>query len=415
MASTACYAADADFVKVPPMPRAAAALLLSLLGPLAALGPRGLPVWLLLLAVVSAWGLIGERRRPVPPADLPATLAGIAFVVWAAVTAAWSPSARAALTALEIAYVGAGAFLIWSWLAGMDAAGRRRLTRIAAASIAAGMTVYALEVAFDYPMNRLWNGDRPAEWFAGSNVPKRGAALLALLAWPLAAFAAAEVPPRLQRWAEAAVAALCVALATLLASRSALTAALIGGAAYAAALAGQALRLRRLLQIAVAAAFIGAIPIGLTLAAATADWPADGWARSALHRFEIWGHAANRALETPLTGQGIDASRSLPIKHEVSRFAPLTNSAMPLHPHNAFLHVWLELGLIGAALAGFVAWRLLGRATAAATLGWSACALALTSSAYGVWQAWWMSGIVVAGLLVALASRDQASDAQKTP
>lgn len=397
------------------MPRVVAALLLSLLGPLAALGPRGLPVWLLLLAGVSAWGLIAERRRPAFPADLPTTAAALAFVIWAAVTASWSPSARAALTALEIAYVGAGAFLIWNWLAGMDAAARRQMTRIAAASIAVGMIVYALEVAYDYPMNRLWNGDRPAEWFAGSNVPKRGAALLALLAWPLAAFAAAEVPSRFHRWAETAVAAACVALASLLASRSALTAALVGGAAYAAALAGQALKVRRALQIAMAAAFIGAVPMGLTLATATADWPTDGWARSALHRFEIWGHAATRALESPLTGQGIDASRSLPIKGEVSRFAPLVNSAMPLHPHNAFLHVWLELGLIGAALAGFVAWRLLGRAHTAAALGWAACALALTSSAYGVWQAWWMSGIAAAGLLVALASRDQAPDAPNAP
>lgn len=397
------------------MPRAAAALLLSLLGPLAALGPRGLPVWFLLLAAASAWGLIAERRRLTPPADLPTTAAATAFVIWAAVTAAWSPSSRAALTALEIAYVAGGAFLIWNWLADMDAAVRRRLTRIAAASIAFGMAVYAAEVAFDYPMNRLWNGDRPAEWFAGSNVPKRGAALLVLLAWPLAAFAAAEAPARARRWAEAVVAALCVGLATLLASRSALTAALIGGAGYAAALAGQAPRLRRLLQIAVAAGFIAAVPIGLTLATATADWPTDGWARSALHRFEIWGHAATRTLESPLTGQGIDASRSLPIKGEVSRFAPLVNSAMPLHPHNAFLHVWLELGLIGAALAGFVAWRLLGRAAAPAALGWAACALALTSSAYGVWQAWWMSGVVAAGLLVALAGRNQTPKTGDSP
>lgn len=397
------------------MPRNAAALLLCLLGPLAALAPRGLPVWLLLLAAVSVWGLVAERRRPAAPADWPAAVAAAAFVVWATVTASWSPSSRAGLTALEIAYVGGGAFVIWNWLVGLEAAARRRLTRIAAASIAVGMAVYALEVAFDYPVNRLWNGDRPADWFAGSNVPKRGAALLALLLWPLAAMLAAEIPAKLRRWAEASAVALGLALASLLASRSALTGALLGGVGYALALAGRSVQLRRGLQIAVAAAFVLAIPAGLTLSQATADWPTDGWTRSALHRFEIWGHAAERALESPLTGQGIDASRSLPIRDEVSRFAPLTNSVMPLHPHNAFLHVWLELGLVGAALAGFVGWRLLGRAATPAALGWAACALALACSAYGVWQAWWMSGIATAGLLVALASPDQAPETRNTP
>lgn len=390
------------------MQRNAAALLLSLLGPLAALAPRGLPVWLLSLAAVSVWGLIADRRRPVLPADWPAALAAVGFVIWAAVSASWSPSSRAGLTATEIAYVGGGAYVIWNWLSGLETAPRRRLTRLAAGSIAVGMALYALEVAFDYPVNRLWNGDRPADWFAGSNVPKRGAALLVLLLWPLAAMLTAETPANLRRRAEAAAVALGVALASLLASRSALAGALLGGGGYVLALAGRSGQLRRWLQIAVAAAFVLAIPAGLTLSKATADWPTDGWARSALHRFEIWGHAAGRALESPLAGLGIDASRSLPIKDEVSRFAPLVNSAMPLHPHNAFLHVWLELGLIGAVLAGFVAWRLIGRAATPAALAWAACALALSSSAYGVWQAWWMSGIATAGLLVALTARSPA-------
>jgi O-antigen ligase len=76
---------------------------------------------------------------------------------------------------------------------------------------------------------------------------------------------------------------------------------------------------------------------------------------------------------------------------------------LPLHPHNAALQVWLELGAVGAALAAALAW-LLGVAAARATCP-AAAAGALASGAvtamlsFGAWQAWW----IAAGLLAAAA------------
>jgi exopolysaccharide production protein ExoQ len=391
------------------MPVFAAVFLLSLLGPSAALAPRAMPIWFLAFAAAALWGLIAERRRPIITDPVLAAAAG-AFVLWAGASALWSPSPRAALTALEIAYVAGGSFIIWTWLSGLPVQARRRLALVAAVSILAGMTVYGVENAFHYPINRWWNGDRSVEWISASNVPKRAAALLALFLWPVAAlFAVKAARDTGEPW-EAALIVAGLGLAVFLTSRSALAGLSVGAAMYVPALYGRAAGVRRLLQIGVAAAFLSAIPAGLVLSRAAADLPTDGWSRSLLHRMEVWGHAATRALEAPLRGQGVDASRSLPIKDEVSRFEPLMNSALPLHPHNAFLQVWLELGAAGAGLALIVLWRLLalsGRApqtTAPCVLGYAACAPALASSAYGVWQAWWMCGLATGALLTALSA-----------
>jgi exopolysaccharide production protein ExoQ len=381
------------------MPVFAAVVLLSLLGPSAALAPRAMPIWFLAFAAAALWGLIAERRRP-PLTDPVLGAAAGAFVVWAGVSALWSPSARALLTAVEIAYVAAGSFLIWAWLSGLAMHERRRLALVAAVSILVGVAVYGVENAFHYPINRWWNGDRSVEWISASNVPKRAAALLALFLWPAAAVLGFLRRPG---WTPAVIIA-GLSLAGFLTSRSALVGLLIGAGAYGAAYAGRAAGVRGLLQIGVAAAFLSAIPAGLILSRAAADLPSDGWSRSLLHRMEVWGHAAARALEAPLQGQGVDASRSLPIKDEVSRFEPLMNSALPLHPHNAFLQVWLELGALGAALALIVLWRLSAGAALPVALGYAACALALASSAYGVWQAWWMCGLATGALLTALSA-----------
>jgi O-antigen ligase len=65
-------------------------------------------------------------------------------------------------------------------------------------------------------------------------------------------------------------------------------------------------------------------------------------------RLNIWTFAADHIQSHPFRGWGLDASRT---------FGP----AIPLHTHNAQLQLWLELGAIGAALAGvFFCWLAYG-------------------------------------------------------
>ena len=84
-------------------------------------------------------------------------------------------------------------------------------------------------------------------------------------------------------------------------------------------------------------------------------------------RVAIWRFTTERVVERPWLGWGMDASRMWP-------------GVIPLHPHNAALQVWLELGVVGAACAAV--------AIAYLTIG---------ALSFGVWQEWWLGlGVLAA-------------------
>jgi O-antigen ligase len=109
----------------------------------------------------------------------------------------------------------------------------------------------------------------------------------------------------------------------------------------------------------------------------------DSWAA----RTQIWSFAAERITERPFQGWGLDASRSF-------------GTAVPLHPHDGPLQLWLELGVVGALIAaGF--WMLLMRRVVrmsrhnppAAQVAAATAAAYFTVGAlsFGVWQEWWLA------------------------
>jgi exopolysaccharide production protein ExoQ len=124
---------------------------------------------------------------------------------------------------------------------------------------------------------------------------------------------------------------------------------------------------------------------------------------SIYHRAAIWHFTAGKILEQPAFGWGMHASRTMPeSKRQIAPGAEL----IPLHPHNAALQIWLELGLVGAVAAA-AAMLALGRrirgdrATRAALAGALLAAVAVGSVGYGIWQGWWMGALWI---LVALGA-----------
>ena len=81
---------------------------------------------------------------------------------------------------------------------------------------------------------------------------------------------------------------------------------------------------------------------------------------------------------------------------------------LPLHPHNAVLQLWLELGAVGAVIGAAIAIVALlhatspahGRGTRIGMTAATAAALTVAATAYGIWQGWWMSAL---WLIAALA------------
>jgi len=143
---------------------------------------------------------------------------------------------------------------------------------------------------------------------------------------------------------------------------------------------------------------------------------------SAAERILIWNFVDRNIRERPILGWGLDGSRRMPGGKERvwvttcdappdAPFPSINSEVLPLHPHNAVLQIWLELGGVGvlAALFGLVAslWRFYrahpGRSAAALT-AMAAAGLPVALISFGIWQEWWVSVLLLnAAMGIALA------------
>ena len=140
--------------------------------------------------------------------------------------------------------------------------------------------------------------------------------------------------------------------------------------------------------------------------------------------------AAQDRLDTPdileyerrimgiLLGWGIGTSRSIPGGDTQAIFRRQDGSiagqgeAIPLHPHNAFVQIFLEMGLIGMMLVALTlsvaGYRFAKLLQPAGLLGpgiaFMVSAMTISSISFGAWQGWWVSAqLLVAALLAGLA------------
>ncbi len=210
-------------------------------------------------------------------------------------------------------------------------------------------------------------------------------------------------------------------LATLLAAVTAVTVyELAGTAAKAVLLVGLAMglllyRARPLVAgVALAISLVAIIAAPLTFARLERlpglGETADSFKISAGHRLLIWSFAGDRIAERPLTGWGLDASRAIPGGDDPIRPG---EPWMPLHPHNAALQVWLELGAPGAVLFALLValvWGALARAEwpplfAAAAGASLTIAFVGCFATYGIWQEWWLGTLSFSLFLVLVMGR----------
>jgi O-antigen ligase len=141
---------------------------------------------------------------------------------------------------------------------------------------------------------------------------------------------------------------------------------------------------------------------------------ADSFKNSASHRLLIWSFAGDRIAERPFAGWGLDAARAIPGGKDEIR--PGQNW-LPLHPHDAALQLWLELGAPGAALFALLVgslWLRLAEAPwprlyTAASGGSLAAALAVASAGWGIWQEWWLGTLGLALFAALVMARAAAA------
>ena len=378
--------------------------------PLLVLVPRGVAA-LTSIAGLCAAGLVlsTSRRRFGPTLTVTAILLGL-LLLWGAMSAFWSitPWRSAAVAGRLTGLFAAGLALA---AAGGSITAPRRLTFLVVSGLALGLAIAWAEVATAGLLGSFFT-DRP---YRATRL-NQASISFAILLLPASAVLLGSGQ---------------TTLAVLLAALGAATVlALVGTAAKTLLLAGLAMGLllyRYHRPVARAAALMSIIvivtaPLSFARLERVPELgeAADGVKISAGHRLLIWSFAGDRIAEHPLIGWGLDASRAMPGGGELIR---TDESWMPLHPHNAALQLWLELGVPGAvlfALLAGLAWRVLAAAPwprpfAAAAGASLTIGLVGSLTTYGIWQEWWLGDLWLALFLVLVMARALAgSDAAPT-
>ena len=368
--------------------------------PLLVLLPRGTA------ALVSAAGLCAGglvlatgRIRLSSPLVAGAAMLG-ALLLWGAASALWSidpmRSFAVALRLAGLSLVG----LVLAGAAGLVVA-TRRLGFLLLIGMALGIGLVAIELATAGRLSSFLS-DR-VFWPTQLN---QASISFALLIWPASAMLVCLGQPIIAILLAAATAATVYGLAGTTAKAVLLFGFVMGLLLYQA---------RTLVaQVAMVVSVIVIVAAPLTFARLERlpglGETADRFKISAGHRLLIWSFAGDRIVERPLTGWGLDSSRAIPGGDDPIRPG---ETWMPLHPHNAALQVWLELGAPGAALFALIVailWSALARVTwpplfAAAAGAGLTIAIIGCFGTYGIWQEWWLGTLSLALFLVLVMGR----------
>jgi len=385
------------------------------LPPLGVVAPLGLAP---LLAVTALTLLALNRRSALGVfrdfAGVAALLAALSL--WGMLSALWSVLPQHSfLEALRLLAINAGGLVCLGAARALAPLERRRLGAAAVVGVALAAALIITARFIDLELFSAMFTRAPEAPLTRFD---RGASVLVLALWP----ALASVGAR--KWLALAL-ALPAGLAVL---------ALVSTAAKLALGAGLVIlpagyRWPKLAAAALAAGLV-AVSVLLPLTTPSPDQVvaihhAAPWLKpSAIHRLLIWRFAADRFVERPLLGWGMDVSRELPGAHQsLAELVPGSDlpaiaQQLSLHPHNAVLQWEVELGIPGVLLCLSVVGLFLARAVRqestaprqrATELAWAGSALVIALLSYGVWQAWWLSALWLTAALCGAVRADTPS------
>lgn len=347
------------------------------------------------VAAILSWAgrwIAGDVATPVAAfrATLrrPLALACLAFLGLALVSIGWSHHTRLSLLAYGELLIAAGA--PFALHLALPRAIPRWVPALAMAFTALGAVTIVAELATGMAPRRVL-GLRSAPY-----IFKRSVAAMLIVYWPLAAMA--WVGGRRTLAAGAGI----LLLAAIVAGHAG--AALIGAGTGLVVLALSGWRQRggtAAIAFALGAALLLAPVLGDTAGRLLSDRLLDRLESvQARDRVAIWQSFGSAVAERPLTGLGFGTSAAAardPVAAEVPEARRLLLGAG--HPHNGFLQVWAEMGVLGAMAAALVLGCLVAAFARAPVLAALAGGGAIASVAtimlvgHGAWQGWWITTI----------------------
>lgn len=140
-----------------------------------------------------------------------------------------------------------------------------------------------------------------------------------------------------------------------------------------------------------------------------------GYANSIVYRLHTWDFVTGKIYEKPLLGSGAGASKRLGTEEQGilsdPNFGPL-GEAIPVHPHNGILQIWLEFGALGALMAFTCVSRFLvimdRRLNTPGSRIWGFSAAGLLACFFGlnfsISSSWWLTSVVFCIAIAAVFS-----------
>lgn len=366
---------------------------------LALLFPLGLTALLVVLA--GALVLAGPRKPLWHSIPFRLALVFAAGIVWCLASALWAISPVNALhKSVQLAIMLCAGLIVIAAARIQLPATRQTIGLALAIGVTLALAVLLIERATNAPIADLLAG-YPTDRSLLIKRYNRGATVIAVLLWP-AAYALWN------RFGWIAAAGLVIAGAGTLMladSRAAMVGALLGVGFLTLALWSRRLSLATFALAAVLAVVLPSVLPAVILNRADVvgirEQASQLHLLSGFHRMRIWEFTAERIAERPLLGWGLDSARDLP---GGTRETDSSGTFLPLHPHNLFLQLHVELGIPGVVLALIlVAWIGVRGAQQPPTerstgfmLAAAAAALVIASLSYGAWQSWWFASLLLA-------------------
>jgi hypothetical protein len=395
--------------------------------PIMCVSAKTVQITLPLLLVTALAGAIARHQTTLLKLRLDsATLALLAFILYAALSGLWAPDSLAAVSiSLMGALIAVGSLTLMELLRTERFEDALHIGEGLWIGLLVGVLYATIEIASGQAI-KIWAYNflqlgpdvlEPARYFTWENGRvvavhtddlARNAVPTPLLLWP-ALMAAALLPARTWRPVVSVLLLLLGTVAVLLATSETAKLALLAGI-VAFAMARYSARLaRHALSGAWIAACLGVVPAVLLirrLDLQNADW----LQLSAQLRVTLWNEIALLVPRAPILGVGADMTYVIrPSMQEIPLAAPPSFVGFPItHPHNVYLQIWYELGLVGAVLLtvfGIMVLREIARLGAAqrpyAFALFAAAAIQIGFS-YSMWQVWFMCLIGFAAAMFGL-------------